>query len=170
MPGSLNEILPEPISEENEKVLLAHTKRKMKEAAGLAVQLLRAMEARFGPEAREVVRQMAENRAPAPRADAGDPREDLRVFCARLDTACVGSHRWERVVDEPDRIGYHYTRCMFAEVYRELGEPELGFVICAGDEPAVRSHNPRLGFKRTQVLMNGDGLCDHIFHVEPEQE
>ena len=58
MPGSLNDILPEPISKENEKVLLGLLKRKMKGAAGLAVQLLHAMEERFGPEAREVLRDM----------------------------------------------------------------------------------------------------------------
>ena len=53
-----------------------------------------------------------------------------------------------------------------AEVYRDLDEPELGFVICAGDEPAIKSCNPRLAFKRTKVLMNGDELCDHVFYVQ----
>ena len=166
MPGSLNDLLPEPISEENEKVLLDILKRKMKGAAALGIALLHAMEERFGPEAREVVRDMAKNLEPTPRAEAGEPGADLREFCARLDKGCVGSHRWERVIDEPDRIGYHFTRCMWAEIYRELGEPELGFMICAGDEPAVRSYNPKLGFRRTKVLMNGDKVCDHVFYVE----
>ena len=166
MPGSLNDILPDPISEENEKILLDLVKRKMKGAAGLAVRLLHAMEEHFGPEAREVVRELIRNREPTPRLDAGEPEADLREFCARLDRGCVGSHRWERVIDDPDCIGYHYTRCMWAEVYRELGEPELGFVICAGDEPAIKSCNPRLAFKRTKVLMNGDEMCDHVFYVK----
>jgi len=166
MPGSLNDILPEPISEENERILLALLKRKLKEAAGLTVRLLHAMEERFGPEARQVVRDMAMDRKLTPRPNAGEPEADLREFCARLDEGCVGTHRWERVVDEPDRIGYRYTRCMWAEIYRELGEPELGFILCAGDEPAVKSYNPRLGFKRTKVLMRGDQECDHVFYVE----
>ncbi len=166
MPGSLNDILPDPISEETEKVLLGLLKRKMKGAAGLAVQLLHAMEERFGPEAREVVRDMAKNRKPTPRPDVGEPEADLHEFCTRLDKGCAGSHRWERVIDEPHRIGYRFTRCMWAEIYRELGEPELGFVICASDEPAVKSYNPKLGFKRTKVLMNGDEVCDHVFYVE----
>ena len=110
--------------------------------------------------------ELAEGRKPTPREDAGDPEADLKAFCERLDKGCVGSHQWEKVIDEPDRIGYHYTRCLWAEVYRELGEPELGFVICAGDDPAVRSYNPELGFRRTKVLMNGDEVCDHIFLVE----
>ena len=165
MSGSLNDILPEPISEENEKVLLDMLKRKMKGAAGLGVQLLRAMEERFGPEAREVVHDLAKSHRLTPRPDAGEPEADLREFCASLDEACVGSHQWERVIDEPDRTGYHFTRCMWAEIYRELGEPELGFVICAGDEPAVKSYNPKLAFRRTKVLMKGDEICDHVFYV-----
>ena len=168
MPGNLNEILPEPISPENEAVLLELIERKMKGAASVAVRLLHAMEERFGPEARAVVHQMAEGREPEPRVDAGDPQADLQEFCARLDRGCVGSHRWERVVDEPDRIGYHYTRCMWAEVFCDLGEPDLGYVICAGDDPAVRSHNPELRFHRSKVLMRGDELCDHVFYVAEE--
>ena len=166
MAGSLNDILPEPISEENERVLLDLLKRKMKSASGMAVRLLHAMEERFGPAAREVVHDMARDLEPTPRPDAGEPEADLREFCAQLDRGCVGSHEWERVIDEPGRVGYQFTRCMWAEIYRELGEPELGFVICAGDEPAVKSYNPKLGFKRTKVLMTGDSVCDHIFYIE----
>ncbi|NQU10212.1 L-2-amino-thiazoline-4-carboxylic acid hydrolase [bacterium] len=170
MPGSLNDVLPEPISAENERVLLELMKGKMKGAAGLAVRLLHAMEERFGPAAREVVLDLAARRQIAPRPDAGEPAADLREFCARLDRGCAGSHQWERVIDEPDRIGYHFARCMWAEIYRELGEPELGFVICAGDEPAVKAYNPDLAFQRTKVLMNGDALCDHVFCVAKRGE
>ena len=166
MPGSLNDILPNPISEENERILLAHLKQELKTAVSQTVGLLHAMEERFGPEARQVVKEMAGNRQPKARPDAGKPESDLHKFCDRLDRACAGSHRWQRVIDEPDRIAYHFSRCIWAEIYRELGEPDLGFIICAGDEPAVKSCNPKLGFSRTKVLMNGDELCDHVFHVE----
>jgi hypothetical protein len=47
-----------------------------------------------------------------------------------------------------------------------LGEPDLGYLLCAGDEPAVKAFNPALGFQRTKVLMRGDEECDHVFSVE----
>ena len=166
MPGSLNDVLPEPISEENERILLDLIKQKMKGAAGMGVMLLHAMEERFGPEAREVVRDMARQRQFEPRPDAGEPEADLHEFCDTIETACIGSHLWERIVDEPGRIGYKFTRCAWAEIYRELGELELGLLYCAGDEPAVKAHNPALGFERTKVLMDGDEVCDHVFLVE----
>ena len=56
MPGSLNDILPESLNPEAEEIVLELLKHKMKGGASLAVRLLRAMEERFGPEARQVVR------------------------------------------------------------------------------------------------------------------
>ena len=166
MSGSLNDILPEPISEENERIILDMLKRKMKGAANMGVRLLHAMEERFGPEVREVLREMANADNRPPNRESGEPEDDLHNFCAALDNGCVGSHRWNKIIDKPGRVAYNYTRCMWAEIYRELGEPELGYIICAGDEPAIRSRNPKLGFQRTKMLMNGDELCDHVFYVE----
>jgi hypothetical protein len=168
MDGSLNDILPEPISPENERALLDLLRRKMMVSLDLAVEVLHAMEGRFGPEAREVIRDLAKEQAFDPRMEVEEPEADLREFCARADAAAAGSHRWQRVTDERAEIGYHYTRCMYAEILRELGEPELGLVICARDEPWVRSWNPRLAFRRTKTLMEGDDVCDHVFFVREE--
>jgi hypothetical protein len=166
MPGALNEILQEPISEQNEKLLNHLLKDKLKTACNIAVELLHAMEAHFGPEVRQVFNSIVENRQFQSHRNPGKAEDDLHVFCDELDQGCVGTHMWERVVDEPDRIGYRYTYCMWAEIFNELGEPDLGFVLCAGDEPAVKAYNPVLGFERTRVLMHGDEDCDHEFFIE----
>jgi hypothetical protein len=169
MPGSLNDILPQPISQENEEVILDLLKRKMTVSLDLAVELLRAMEKRFGPEAREVVQQMAKEQEFPPEDEFGLPNEDLWKFCKMIDQAAAGSHRWERQIEEPERIGYQFSRCMYAEILRELGELDLGMVICARDGPWVKSYNPQLGFRRTKTLMEGDECCDHIFEVEGQR-
>ena len=166
MPGNLNDALPEPVSAENEQFLDQQLKGKLTTACSIAVELLHAMEIHLGPEVRDVLREMAENRKFRPRENTGLAEDDLHLFCDNLDKGCVGTHRWERVVDEPTRIGYRYTRCMWAEIFRELGEPDLGFLLCAGDEPAVVAFNPELGFTRTKVLMHGDEACNHVFLFE----
>lgn len=166
MPGSINEILTDGVSEADEEVIQELLYRKMKGYAGLAVRLLHAMEKRFGPEVREVLGQMVEDLSYPPRPDAGDPRADLHELCEGVERGCAGTHRWDRVIDERDRIGYHFTGCMHARIFRELGEPELGFLFCAGDEPSVKAYNPGLGFRRTRTLMEGDEFCDHIYLVE----
>ncbi len=167
MEGSLNDILPAPVDEETERMIHDLLRRKLTAAAGLTVRLLHAMEARFGPEVREVVDELRGAVVSSPRANPGEPTSDLQAFCRHLEAGCCGSHRWKRVIDEPDRVGYHFTHCIWAEVFRELGEPTLGAIFCAGDEPAVRAYNPALGFHRTQVLMDGDPCCDHVFFVRP---
>ena len=81
MTGSLNDILPQPINEDSERILLDLLKQKLKTAVGQTVKFLHVMEQRFGPEAREVVKEMADNRKLNPRPQPGDPESDLHEFC-----------------------------------------------------------------------------------------
>ena len=166
MPGSLNDILQEPISKENEIIILDLIKRKMTVCADLAVELLKEMEKRFGPEVRQVVKEIAQNQEFLLNEDLKEPEEALKEFCNMADKAAIGSHSWVKAINKPDRVGYNFTRCMYAEIFRELGEPDLGWVVCARDEPWAKSYNPKIQFKRTKTLMEGDKICDHIFYVE----
>jgi len=166
MAGSLNDILVEPICEENEKIIEEVIKRKITTAAGIAVDLLHEMEKNFGPRVREIVKEMAQNQEFSPRDEFETPEHDLKEFCRSIDRMAAGSHRWEKVIDEPNQIGYHFSRCMYAEVFSELGEPDLGLILCAMDKPWVESYNPKLKFQRTKVLMSDDEMCDHLYFVE----
>jgi hypothetical protein len=167
MNGKLNDILPEMIGSQSEEIIQELVKRKMTGAARLAVDMFHAMEERFGAEARDVVSDMIKNRgADSVPQGTGDPRQDLRDFCDRVERGCAGTHRWKRIIDEPNQIGYEFTRCMWAEVFSELGEPELGMYYCASDEPTVKAYNDRIGMKRTKTIVQGDKTCDHIFYIE----
>ncbi len=77
MLGNLNEILPEPISDESQEIILELLKRKMTGSAQVAVRLLHAMEERFGSEARDVMREMVASPPATPRQNVGDPVSDL---------------------------------------------------------------------------------------------
>jgi hypothetical protein len=134
--------------------------------ADIAVELLHAMEKRFGPQAREVLRELIHQQEFDARQTTGNPETDLRDFCAVVDKTAVGTHQWEKTEDQPHSVSYRLTRCMYAEIFRELEEPELGFIMCARDEPWVKSYNPKLAFKRTKTLMNRDEICDNTYYVE----
>ena len=138
----------------------------MKGACGMLVGVVRAMEEQFGPEVHEVLREKRANRTGRPEDQLGPPEEDLHAFCDRLEKGCTGSHEWERLVDEPGEVGYTFTACLWAEIFNELGATDIGWWWCEGDEPAVKAYHPRLGFRRTKTLMEGDDECDHIFLVE----
>ncbi len=53
------------------------------------------------------------------------------------------------------------TRCQYAEFYKELGEPELGFLlVCSPDFPFADGFEPDVKLTRTQTIMQGDSHCD----------
>jgi predicted ArsR family transcriptional regulator len=53
------------------------------------------------------------------------------------------------------------TRCRYAEFYRALGEPELGFLlVCGADFPMAEGMGSDVSLSRTQTIMEGAGHCD----------
>jgi predicted ArsR family transcriptional regulator len=59
------------------------------------------------------------------------------------------------------RYDFNVTRCRYAEMYRELGIPELGAVLsCNRDASLIEGYNSDVELTRTQTLMNGASHCD----------
>ena len=53
------------------------------------------------------------------------------------------------------------TRCRYAEFYKELGEPELGFLlVCSADLPFTEGFGPDVKLRLTQTIMQGASHCD----------
>ena len=59
------------------------------------------------------------------------------------------------------RYDFNVTRCRYAEMYRDLGIPELGAVLsCNRDAALIEGYNPDIELTRTQTLMAGASCCD----------
>jgi len=67
-----------------------------------------------------------------------------------------------RVIEQSqDAFEFDVTGCRYAEFYKELGEPELGFLlVCGADFPMAEGFGPDIKFTRTQTIMQGAGHCD----------
>jgi len=51
--------------------------------------------------------------------------------------------------------------CRYAEFYKELGEPELGFLlVCSADFTMAEGFDPDIKVTRTQTIMQGASHCD----------
>lgn len=166
MRGSIREITSERISEQTEEAIADLLKMKMITCAKALVKVIRSLELEYGQGAVEVAKKTVLAREPRPASELGTPEGDLRIFCGQLEAGCIGSHVWERVVDKPDQVGYRFRRCLWAEIFNELHAQDIGRWLCEGDEPSVRSFNPRLGLSLTKTLMNGDSQCNHVFFVK----
>lgn len=67
-----------------------------------------------------------------------------------------------------ERIEFNITGCRFAQLFRELGEPELGFaLLCAFDgNVADEFGKGDVEFKRTQTIMQGANHCDFRYKLK----
>ena len=53
------------------------------------------------------------------------------------------------------------TGCRYAQFFKELGEPELGFLlVCSMDFPFAEGCGPDIKLTRTQTIMQGASHCD----------
>ena len=60
-----------------------------------------------------------------------------------------------------DTFEVDVTGCRYAEFYKELGEPELGFLlVCSADFPMAEGFGPDIKLTRTQTIMQGASHCD----------
>ncbi len=68
-------------------------------------------------------------------------------------------------------LDFNVTRCRYAEMYRELGIPELGSVLsCNRDFALIKGFNKDAKLKRTQTIMDGASHCDFRFSFRTEKE
>jgi hypothetical protein len=55
-----------------------------------------------------------------------------------------------------DAFEIDVTGCRYAEFYKELGEPELGFLlVCSADFTTAEGFGPDIELTRTQTIMQG---------------
>jgi L-2-amino-thiazoline-4-carboxylic acid hydrolase len=60
-----------------------------------------------------------------------------------------------------DAFEIDVTGCRYAEFYKELGEPELGFLlVCGADFTMAEGFDPDIKLTRTQTIMQGASHCD----------
>lgn len=60
-----------------------------------------------------------------------------------------------------DAFALDVTRCRYAEFYKALGEPELGFLlVCTADFAVADGFGPDVSLTRTQTIMQGASHCD----------
>jgi uncharacterized sporulation protein YeaH/YhbH (DUF444 family) len=66
----------------------------------------------------------------------------------------------EVIEQSADRYDFNVTRCRYAEMYRELGIPELGAVLsCNRDFSLIEGYNPDITLTRETTIMGGAPAC-----------
>ena len=64
-------------------------------------------------------------------------------------------------------LHFNVTRCRYAEMYKDLGIPELGCLLsCNRDYALIEGFNSKIELVRTQTIMEGAPYCDFRYRVE----
>ena len=77
---------------------------------------------------------------------------------------------YEVLEQSPDAFEVNVTGCRYAQFYKELGAPELGFLlVCSSDFPMVEGFGSDIQLTRTQTIMQGASHCDFRYRrITPE--
>ena len=146
-------------------------KRRLIEARVVA-PLIKAMAAEFGEErvhdiARAIFTELA--RAQGAELAKVSGGNSLPVLHGTLDRWTADDALTLEVLEVGDAcLDFNVTRCRYAEMYRELGIPELGAILsCNRDGALIEGFNPDVDLSRTQTLMQGATHCDFRYARRP---
>lgn len=145
-----------------------------KTQAKLLVPLLRAFREEFGAERvnRIASRALSEWRSQIIRerhaAFSGSPGERWAAGMMASASRVGDAVDLEMKKQEPSALEFDVTGCRFAELFHELGEPELGFaLICATDETAAEEIGGEdVKLERTGTMMRGADHCDFRYRLK----
>lgn len=67
----------------------------------------------------------------------------------------------------PDAFDVDVTECLYAKFYKEMGAPELGFLLtCSADFPMAEGFGGDVQLTRTQTIMQGASHCDFRYRLK----
>lgn len=143
--------------------------------AEVLVPLIRALRDELGTErAYEIVRRTLAPmfRAAGERFFAEGGGKTLGGMGVHADTSSAGNAVAFEVRRNDEGMEADVTRCQYADLFRELGEPELGFLFICSSDFGIYEAFPDVQLKRTQTIMEGASHCDfrYRFLATPQAE
>lgn len=67
----------------------------------------------------------------------------------------------EDIRKTPDHFDFNIKKCRYAEFFKQIGAPELGFLlVCSADFHMAEGFGADVQLTRTQTIMQGASHCD----------
>ena len=77
---------------------------------------------------------------------------------------------YEVLEKSADTFDVNVTGCRYAQFYKQIGAPELGFLlVCSADHAMARGYGAPVTLTRTQTIMQGASHCDFRYRLEKGQ-
>lgn len=81
------------------------------------------------------------------------------------DLPSLGWHNREKVTVDGEKRSRVYT-CYLADVWKELGVPEIGRIYCFVDQAKYEAFNPDLECVHVKNVLDGDQYCELAVRVK----
>jgi len=82
-----------------------------------------------------------------------------------------GALEVEMLEESETRVHYNVTRCMYSEMYADMGLAEIGHLLsCGRDGTFCTGYHPNIKLDRTQTIMQGADHCDFRYRWEEGDE
>jgi hypothetical protein len=159
----------EPMPPDKLNAIGVLTRREIE--ARLLAPLLEALGQEFGREkVLEVARQTVVEIARQQGAGLAQSTNGctLAHFAATLENWKKDDALQVQVLEQSEEhFDFNVTRCRYAEMYRNLGIPELGELLsCNRDGALIEGFNPGIELTRTQTIMAGAPFCDFRYTLK----
>jgi hypothetical protein len=145
---------------------------QVKLQAQVLVPLVRALQAELGEErANAIVRKALGDQyrkygdkwwRAQQAGDLGD-----RMAVAFEEFAGGAALKYDVLRKTPDAFEVNVTECRYAQFYKAIGAPELGFLLtCSADFSLAEGYGHGVKLKRTQTIMQGASHCDFRYSLK----
>jgi L-2-amino-thiazoline-4-carboxylic acid hydrolase len=145
---------------------ITHLERRKIEA-GVLIPVVQAFQRAIGEDrAKEIAREAILELA---RKDGERWAQQFSQDLAGMDevfgvASSGGSLEIEQLKKSTEELHFNVTRCQYAEFFKELGLPKLGYLFsCNRDFAMAEGFSRGITLKRTQTIMEGAGYCDFRF-------
>ncbi len=138
--------------------------KRVKIQAQVLVPLIKSFEAEIGSDRARLIASKA-LQSPVRQGYANlrekIPGNPIDLLSGGIEMFAKDALEYEVIDQSPETFDFNVTKCAYAEFYKALGEPELGFLfVCDLDNAIAEGLGSDLQFKRNQTIMQGGTHCD----------
>jgi len=133
------------------------------------IDLLNALKDKFGEDVIEIIEKVECEKAQLEWQHIASQTEDNSIEALiRLFWEPLRAKGFEYTSEiQTNGIQMRCTKCPAFELAKEINATEwLYHHTCSVDQFIASGFNPKIGFKRTKTLMQGDDYCDHYYYIK----
>ena len=103
--------------------------------------------------------------------ESDNPIENFFKTSEMLDETFEGDVDYKVLLKDDEKYDFNVTRCRYATLFRQLGEPELGAIlVCQVDDHIADLSAPAVKLARADTLMKGGTHCPFRYQFDKKAE